>query len=219
MVDLGILPTVAPFILRGTATTIALTLSVLVVGTLLAVPVALARNTRSPLVAIPVAVASWMMRGIPPLLVLFLVYFALPQFGLPMESFPAAVAGMTLYMTFYFAEAVRAGLAAVPAGQVAAIRALSIPPVRAFRRIILPQALPATIPPWIGHATEVVKGSALTATIAVAETTGNAYQLIVTTGRPFEILILVAAIYILLDSVLLVLQARAERRFRVRGSR
>lgn len=217
--DFSILAKVYPFILRGVAVTVELVVVVLLISAPLAILVALARNARAPWIAMPIAVFSWIMRGIPPLLILFLVYFAFPQFGLDMKPFPAAVTGMTLYMTFYFAESVRAGLAAVDAGQYQAARALALPPVRTFFRIVLPQALPASIPSYISHATEVVKNSALTASIAVAETMGNAYQLIISTNRPFEILLFVAAIYATLDSILIVAQSRAERRWHVRAHR
>ncbi|MBM3521473.1 MAG: amino acid ABC transporter permease [Alphaproteobacteria bacterium] len=201
-----------PFLLRGVWVTLQLISLVLLVSAPLAVLVALARNSRHGWIAGPIGVLSWAMRGVPPLLVLFLVYFVLPQFGLPIKPFPAAVAGMTLYMMFYFAETVRAGLASVDAGQFQAARALGLPPARTFVRVILPQALPSTIPPYVSHATEVVKNSALTASIAVAELTGNAYQLIISTNRAFEILIAIAIVYGTIDAVLLLLQAKAERK-------
>jgi His/Glu/Gln/Arg/opine family amino acid ABC transporter permease subunit len=209
--DFSIILEAWPFLLRGLWVTLQLVGIVLLVSAPLAVLVALARNSRRGWIAGPIGVLSWAMRGIPPLLVLFLVYFVLPQLGLKIQPFPAAVVGMTLYMMFYFGEVVRAGLAAVDPGQYQAARALGLPPLRTFLRIVMPQALPSTIPPYVSHATEVVKNSALTASIAVAELTGNAYQLIVSTGRAFEILIAIAVVYAAIDSLLLIAQAKAER--------
>ena len=209
--DFSIVLEAWPFLLRGTWVTLQLVALVLLVSAPLAVLVALARNSPRAWISGPIGVLSWAMRGIPPLLVLFLVYFVLPQFGMAIKPFPAAVAGMTLYMMFYFGEVVRAGIASVDPGQFQAARALGLPPIRIFRRIVLPQALPSTIPPYVSHATEVVKNSALTASIAVAELTGNAYQLIVSTNRAFEILIAIAIVYAAIDSSLLLLQAKAER--------
>lgn len=204
--DLSILRTIAPFILEGALVTIRLVALVLVIGTPLAVLVALGRNSRFLWLSIPLGILSAFTRGLPPLLILFCVYFVLPLLGIRLNPFPAAVIGLGFYIVFYFAECVRGGLAAVPPGQQAAIRALGIPPIRGFCRIILPQALPAALPAYLGYATEVVKNSALASAIAVPEMMGNAYQLIMSTGRPFEILLLVAVIYALLDLGLLALQ-------------
>jgi His/Glu/Gln/Arg/opine family amino acid ABC transporter permease subunit len=209
--DLAILLQIAPFVFRGAVVTLELVFLVLVVASVLSLPLALARNARAAWIAVPFAVLSWVIRGIPPLLILFVVYFAVPQLGVPLPPFTAAVVGLTVYTMFYFAEALRAGFAAVPPGQLAASRALALPPLRTLRRIVLPQALVSALPSLISYATEVVKNSALTASIAVAETTGNAYQLILSTGRPFEILTLVAAIYAVIDGALLAVQSYAER--------
>jgi His/Glu/Gln/Arg/opine family amino acid ABC transporter permease subunit len=217
--DFAVILTTAPFILRGTVVTVELVVLVLLLSAPLAVLVALGRDSRAAWLSIPLGVLSSTVRGLPPLLILFGVYFALPQLGLEIDPFPAAVAGMTLYVMFYFAEAVRAGLASVDRGQLIAARALALPPARTLLRIILPQAMPAALPSCIGYATEVVKSSALTASIAVAETMGNAYQLILTTNRPFEILLFVAAIYAVLDTILLLLQGVAERRWPQRARR
>ncbi len=211
--DFAILPRIAPFVLHGAEVTLELVLAVLAITIAGCLPLALARDAQSRWIALPVGLLSWMIRGVPPLLMLFIVYFALPQFGLSLPPFLAAVAGLAIYTMFYFAEALRAGFAAVPRGQVDAARALALTRGQTMRRVVLPQALVPALPSMIGYATEVVKNSALTASIAVAETTGNAYQLILTTGRPFEILLLVAAIYAAMDGALLAFQTFAERRW------
>ena len=209
----ALLQNALPYILRGAVVSLELIAIVLGAGTALAIPVALARDARSRWISLPVGLASWAMRGLPPLIVLFFVYFVAPQFGVSVAPFPAAAIGMTAYVAFYLAEAARSGLAAVDPGQALALRALAIGPWRGFVRVTLPQALPAMIPPYVNYATEVVKDSALASAIAVPEMMGNAQQLITSVGRPFQILLIVGALYGLLDGVLLVAQGRAERRF------
>jgi His/Glu/Gln/Arg/opine family amino acid ABC transporter permease subunit len=212
--DVATIWAAAPFILRGAGITIALSAVVICISTPLAFFVALGRNSPVAALSWPLGIASSFARGIPPLLLLFASYFLLPAIGLRLDPFDAAAIGMIAYTTFYFAESLRAGLAAVPPGQHAAARALALPPVRTALRIILPQAIPAALPSYIGQATEVIKGSALTSSIAVPETMGNAYQLILATNRPFEILLLVAIIYAVLDSILLLAQGALDRRWR-----
>lgn len=209
--DFGIILVVWPALLRGTLVTIELTLAVLVASTPLAVLVALGRDLGGRAIALPLAVLSAMLRGVPPLLVLFIVFFGLPPLRIRLEPFPSAVVAMTLYMTFYFGEVFRAGLASIPKGQWQAADALGLGRVHILCRIILPQTVPAALPPYISHATEVLKGTALATAVAVPELTAAAKQVFVVTYRPFEILIVAAVIYGILDAILLSVQVVGER--------
>ncbi|MDQ0390486.1 amino acid ABC transporter permease [Labrys monachus] len=206
-----ILLTVWPALLRGTLVTVELTVAVLVLATPLGVVVAELRNIRQPAIHAALAVVSWIFRGIPPLLILFFVFFGLPFLGVTLQPFPSAVIGMTLYMAFYFAEVFRAGYESVPAGQWRAAEALGLSRARTIIRIILPQTLPAVLPSFISHSTDLLKGTALAAAVAVPELTNAAKQVFVVTYRPFEVLLAAGAIYAVLDSVLLVLQSYGER--------
>src|SRR5215472_16209402 len=122
--SLQIVASAAPYILRGATVTVELVALVILIGTPMALLVAVARNSRYRLIALPIGFLSWAMRGLPPLVILFFVYFVAPQAGFDIDPFPAAVIGMTTYMTFYLAEAVRGGLAAIDQGQRLAARAL-----------------------------------------------------------------------------------------------
>lgn len=206
----GILLTVWPALLRGTTVTVELTAAVLLFATPLGILVAELRDIRQPVVRTALAVASWVFRGIPPLLILFFAFFGLPQFGITLPPFPSAVVGMTVYMAFYFAEVFRAGYESVPAGQWRAAEALGLSRSRTLFRVILPQTVPAALPPYISHATDLLKGTALAAAVAVPELTAAARQVFVVTYRPIEILIAAGVIYAVLDAVLLMVQALGE---------
>lgn len=209
--DFSILTVVWPALLNGALVTIALTLAVLAIATPLGVLVALGRGARSTALRSALAAASWVLRGVPPLLILFFAFFALPVVGVKLPPLPSAIIAMSAYMAFYFGEVFRSGLLSVPAGQWRAAEALGLPPGHTLVRIVLPQTLPAALPPYISHATEVLKGTALAAAVAVPELTSAAKQVFVVTYRPFEILIAAAAIYAVLDSALLLLQWQGER--------
>ncbi|WP_201833204.1 ABC transporter permease subunit [Microvirga zambiensis] len=209
--DFSILGTVWPALLRGTLVTVELTAAVLAVATPGGILVALLRGAPSRTLRTILATLSWICRGVPPLLLLFFVFFGLPVIGIKLPPLPSAVIAMSLYMSFYFGEVFRAGLNSVPAGQWKAAEALGLSPARTLIRIILPQTIPAALPPYISHATEILKGTALAAAVSVPELTSAAKQVFVVTFRPFEILIAAAAIYAILDSLLLVLQIYGER--------
>jgi len=209
--DFSILGTVWPALLRGTTVTISLTSIVLLCATPGGIAVALLRSAPSPTVRTIVRAASWIFRGIPPLLLLFLAFFGLPVVGLTLPPMPSAVVAMTAYMSFYFGEVFHSGLQSVPRGQWQACKALGLSPARTLFRIILPQTIPAALPSYISHATEILKGTALAAAVAVPELTNAAKQVFVVTYRPFEILLAAGAIYAVLDAGLLILQLYGER--------
>jgi len=209
--DFSGVPTVWPALLQGSLVTLQLTVAVLLIATPLGCLVALARTSPIAPVRMTVMAISWVFRGIPPLLLLFFAFFALPFLGIRLNPLPSAVIAMTAYMAFYFAEAFISGLNSVPKGQWQAARALGLSPARTLVRIILPQTIPAALPPYISHATEILKGTALAAAVAVPELSSAAKRVFVVTYRPLEILIVAAAIYAVLDAVLLFLQMWGER--------
>lgn len=209
--DFHILLVVWPALLKGTLVTLELTLVVLAAATPGGIVVALLRDSPLAWLRGAMAVVSWVLRGVPPLLVLFLVFFGLPLVGPRLSPFVSAAIAMTIYMTFYFGEVFRAGLESVPQGQWRAAAALGLSPARTLFRIVMPQMIPASLPPYISHATDLMKGTALAAAVAVPELTNAAKQVFVVTYRPFEILLAAAAIYAVLDSGLIVLQLSGER--------
>lgn len=209
--DFSILGTVWPALLRGTTVTVELTAIVLLCATPGGIAVALLRSAPSRTVRTLLRTMSWICRGIPPLLLLFLAFFGLPAVGVTLPPLPSAVIAMSTYMSFYFGEVFHSGLQSVPRGQWQACKALGLSPARTLFRVILPQTIPAALPPYISHATEILKGTALAAAVAVPELTNAAKQVFVVTYRPFEILLAAGAIYALLDAVLLVLQIYGER--------
>lgn len=209
--DFSTVPGVMPALLKGALVTLQLTLLALLFSTPGGVVVALLRNARAGWIRALVMALSWVFRGVPPLLLLFFSFFGLPILGLTLDPMPAAVLAMSVYMSFYFGEVFAAGLRSVPRGQWQAAAALGIPRHRVLLRIILPQTIPAALPPYVSHATEILKGTALAAAVAVPELSSAAKRVFVVTYRPLEILIVAAAIYAVMDAVLLVLQLAGER--------
>lgn len=203
-----------PYILNGFWLTLLLVAAVMAASAPLALVSGMALVSKRRWLSVPSAIASWLVRGVPPLIILLISYFVLPiTINLRLEPLAAAICGFTLYNTFIFAEVIASGLRAVPRGQHEAIAALGLPPFRALRRVVLPQAMQVIIPPYISYATDMVKSTALAGSIGVMELATRANQVIVATNRPFEILIGVALIYGAFDALLIGLQAFSERHF------
>jgi ABC-type amino acid transport system permease subunit len=193
-----------PYLLGGALISLQLVLAVLLISAPFAAIVALGLTAKARLVAASVAVLSWMIR-------------VLPQLGIDLPPMVAAITGFVIYNAFLFGEVIAAGFRSLHKGQYDAIAALGLPPLRTYFRILLPQALPSIIPPYISYSTDMVKGTALAGSIGVLELVTRANQTILTTNKPFEVLIGVALIYGIVDAILIGIQTLAEKRWSKRS--
>lgn len=201
---------------QGVIMTLKLDLAILVLGTLLALVVAFGRLSSNWLVSRFFATYSALLRGIPVLVVLFLSYYALPQIGIRLNAYMAAVLALSIATSAYMGEIFRAGIMAVNPGQFQAARSLGMGWAHTMRRIILPQAFRIILPPYVSQAIIVAKGTSVAGVIAVTELTGTAYGLMSKTYRPFEILGFTVTMYLIITSILVALQAYLEKRWKLR---
>ncbi len=204
-----------PNILNGFWITILLSVLTIALSTPLALAIALARESRISWLAWPCAIFVNIFRMLPALLVLFFSFYALPQLGFRLTPLVAATIGLTLMGTAYMSEDIRAGLAAVDAGQYRAARALSFTTAHTIRRIIMPQALPLIIPPYITRCIIMVKATSISSLVAVGDLTGEAVRATSITYQPFLFILLAGALYLVLSGSLALLQLWLEARFRI----
>jgi polar amino acid transport system permease protein len=190
--------TYAPLLLSGLWATI----RICFLATLLALPLGLgvALLLRRPGRVLPALARLYVevMRGTPILVVLFLLYYGGPSFGLVLEAEPVGILGLGLYGAGYFAEIFRAGLQSIPQGQREAARMLGIPSRRILIRIELPQMLRLVTPPVINQIIVLIKESAALSIITVAELTKIGAQIANETFAVIEPYLAVALLYWLL---------------------
>ncbi len=136
-----------------------------------------------------------LLRGTPLLIQLFLVYYGGPQLGLVLSAAQVGLIGLALYGGAYYAEIVRAGLDAVPRGQVEAARALGLSWGQALRRIQLPQLLALALPPATGQAIVLLKESAVLSVITVPELTFQTTRMVTETLAVVEPYFALALLY------------------------
>jgi polar amino acid transport system permease protein len=117
----------------------------------------------------------------------------------------------------YNAEVVRAGIQAIPRGQWEAAWSLGLSPVDTLRFVILPQALRIVVPPLVNNVVALLKDSSLASVITLAELSLSGQRVISATFRPVEVYLAVAAIYLLLTTVLTFFTNALERRLKVAG--
>ena len=154
------------------------------------------------------------LRSIPILVLLVLIYYALPFVGVRLSSFAAATTALSMVSTAYTAEILRAGIEAIPRGQSEAAAALGLGFVDTLRDVILPQALRIVVPPLTSNGINVLKDTALASVVAMPELLKQATQAQALSANPTP-LIGAALLYLALLLPLVRLVGRFEARHRM----
>lgn len=185
------------FIVQGASVTLAVTAVALPLGLILGILFALFYLYGGRALKTVMSAYSTVMRGIPPILLLFILYFIMSG-AINLTPFWAGSLSLGVISSAYQMEIFRGALLAVGAGQMMAARAIGMSRLRAIRYIILPQALRLAIPPWSNEAAIVVKDSSLVYALGVAEVLRRAQLLAASTQNPFMAYGSAALIYFVL---------------------
>ena len=204
---------------EGTRITVLLTAVAAVAGVLMGVLAALGKTSRAAPLRWIASAYIWVIRGTPLLVQVLFVYFALPVLipALQLSDFSSACVALSLNVGAYNAEAIRAGLLAVPKGQVEAARSLGLSPWFTFIDVTFPQAFKISLPPLVNNIVALLKDSSLAYAIGVVELTNVGNRIQAATFQPLPILLTSASIYLLLTTVLTQISNAVERRFDVEG--
>ncbi|MFD1831780.1 MULTISPECIES: ectoine/hydroxyectoine ABC transporter permease subunit EhuD [Streptomyces] len=157
---------------------VVLTLQALVLGALLAFTLglvwAIAQRSSAAWIRVPVTSVTEFIRNTPLLVQLFFLFYVVPEWGPAMTPLMTGVIGLGLHYSTYTAEVYRAGIDGVPRGQWEAATALSLPPVRTWTAVILPQAIRRVVPALGNYVIAMLKDSPLIAIIGALEMLGEA---------------------------------------------
>lgn len=218
------LPRYGELIAQGLWRTIWILCVTIILGFLLAVPLGLAQAAGPAFLAVPAKAFCTVIRGTPLLLQLWLLYYGLgslfPQFPWIRSSelwpylrqaWPYAVLALTLSYAGYEGEVMRGAFAGVPKGQLETAKAFGMRRLTIFRRIWLPQAIHRALPTLIGESVLQLKATPLVATITVVDLYAVASRIRQDTYLTYEPLLLLAAGYLLITGVIIVLFRQVER--------
>jgi polar amino acid transport system permease protein len=201
-----------PRLLLGVPLTLGITSVAFAAGTVAALPIALARMARLPVLG-SLAVA-WLefFRTTPPLMHVVWAYYALPVIAdVRLSAFTVIAGALACSTSAQMAEIFRAGLLAVPRGQSDAARVLGLSSGQRLWWVVLPQTLRLILAPSCNTLVSLLKQSSLAAVIAIPEIMNRGWILASETFRPLEVLTLVALIYFVLTWPLVLLAAVLER--------
>lgn len=185
-----------PLLLEGLRLTIMLAIASCVASLIVGTCLGLARTSSVALVAAIGTAYVEIFRNIPPLIILFIFYFALPKLGLILDGFTCGFIGLTLYTSAFVGEAVRAGIASVEKGQFEAARALGHGYFGLMRYIVLPQAFRIVLPPLGNILISLIKDTALVSTIGVEDLMLQGELVESRTFATFQVFTIVGLLYI-----------------------
>jgi polar amino acid transport system permease protein len=200
-----------PLLFSGLWITISLGLTAIALGLAGGLLLALLRLYASRLLHILAVAYIDVFRAIPLLVLLIVIYYALPFVGILLSPFTAAASALSLVSAAYSAEILRAGIEGVPRGQFEAARALGLSPVHQMRLVILPQAVKLVTPPITSNAINVMKDTALASVVAMPDLLKQATQAQALAANPTP-LIGAALIYLVLLLPFVRLVGMAEKR-------
>jgi polar amino acid transport system permease protein len=207
-----------PALLRGLVNTLILSFFSIVCGTALGLVTSLVRLYAPPALRFVAVVYIDVFRAVPMLVVLILIYYALPFLGVKFSSWTSAVLAFSLVMAAYSAEVFRAGIEGVPRGQFEASAALGLPFLQTMRRVILPQAVRAVIPPMTGNCVSLFKDTSLASTVALPELLNEATNAQALHANPSP-LIMAAIVYLAFLWPMVRIVSLLERKLKAEKSR
>jgi polar amino acid transport system permease protein len=201
-----------PMLWKGVWNTIALAGVILTLGAIWGVIVCLIRLYAPKPFRVLAIIYIDLFRAIPILVLLVLVYFALPFVGIRLNSFTAAALALSLVFSSFTAEVFRAGIQAIPKGQLEAAEALGLPFRVTIWKVILPQALRIAIPPHTSNSVAIAKDTSLASVVAMPDLLKQATDAQALTANPTPLIVAeIMYLIVLLPAVRLV--SYLERRF------
>ena len=195
--------------------TIALSLAAFVLGGAVGLAILFARTSRSLWLRRAASAHIELFQGTPLLMQLFLLFFGLSLVGIETSAWSAAVVALTLWTSAFLAEIWRGCVEGIPGGQWDASASLAMSHLQQMRHVVLPQALRIAIPPTVGFAVQVIKGTALASIIGFVELSKASNVIANASFKPFTAYGMAALIYFALCLPLSTCSRHLERRLHV----
>lgn len=206
-----------PLLVKATGITIQLGLISILCGTVIGFFVALLKVGQSKVLNLIGEVYTWVFRGIPLIVQLFIIYFGFSSaFGIDFTAKTAAIIGLSICGGAYIAEIIRAGIQSIDKGQMEAALSLGMTRNQSMWKIIIPQTYRRLIPPLGNEYISLMKDTALASTITVTELLRTAQVYAGSTYKSFELYLSAGVIYLFLTTIFTITLATVEKRLATR---
>jgi len=201
-----------PILMNGVALTIVVTIGSLLLSTVLGLVWAMMRVSGIGALAGLSASLINVIRGIPIIVLLFYLYFVMPDLGVTLSALQAAILGLGIAYSAYQAENFRAGIEAIDKGQIEAAQTIGMGWWLTMRRVVLPQAVRIVLPPYGNVMIMMLKDSSQASTITVAELALQGKLIASSTFKNTSVFTLVALMYLTMSIPLILLVRHFEKR-------
>lgn len=197
-------------LISGIRFTIPLTILSFLLGVVLAFIIAIIQYKNVKVLNTICRFYIWIFRGTPLLVQLFIVFYGLPNIGIVLPPFAAAVIVFSLNEAAYAAESIRAALISIDKGQLEAALMVGLTYKQSIQRIIIPQALRTVFPVLFNEVISMVKDTSLAANITVAEMFMTTQRIVARTYEPLILYIEVGILYLIFSTILAYIQRKGE---------
>lgn len=209
--DYSVVLSKLPIFLDGCLVTLEISFFALLLGMIFGIGGALCRISSNRFLSGIAFLYVWIIRGTPIMVQLFILYFGLPQLGIKMSSMTAGILGLAINTGAYVTEIIRSGIQAIEKGQTEAALSLGMKPYQAMVRIVGPQAVKVCMPPLVNQFIMTLKNSSIASLVTITELLRTGEQLIYTTFRSFEVYTVVAVLYLIMNSVFMIVAGKLEK--------
>ena len=201
-----------PILMSGVVLTIVVTIGSLLLSTVLGLIWAMMRVSGIKVLSMLSASLINVIRGIPIIVLLFYLYFVMPDLGVTLSALQAAILGLGIAYSAYQAENFRAGIEAIDKGQIEAAQSIGMGWWLTMRRVVLPQAVRIVLPPYGNVMIMMLKDSSQASTITVAELALQGKLIASSTFKNTTVFTLVALMYLTMSIPLILLVRHFEKR-------
>lgn len=206
-----------PFLLHGIIVALEVTILSILLGMIVGLLVAFLKIYGTKPVKKIIKAYEWVMRGLPILVLLFLIYFGLPSLGIHIGAFLSVILALGLGSSAYQAQIYRGAFLSIGQEQMEAGLSLGMSKFQTLFTVIVPQAVRLSLPGFTNEFTIVLKDSPLAYAVGIAEILKNGRDIISTSYRPFEIYFACSIIYFLLFQLFFYLFKKIAQRYSVPG--
>jgi polar amino acid transport system permease protein len=204
------------YLLGGLEITLLMAFASMAFGIVLAIPIFALRLSRLFLLSWIVRAYVDVVRAIPPITWLFIIFYVAPDVGLRLNAFEAGIVGLTVIASAYLSEIYRGAWYSVPRAQWEACAATGMSRFSSIWYVLTPQAFRAALPPGSSYFIGLLKETSVASTIGVTELVYRASSVTATTGLTLEVFLIVGLVYIVVSLPLAFVARRVDRRLRMR---
>jgi polar amino acid transport system permease protein len=208
-----------PFFLKGLWMTVAVSALGLTFSTILGFMLGIMRASNKKLLTWPIGAYVFVIRGTPFVVQIFIIFFILPEWGIQLDAFPAAVLALSILGTAFICEIVAGGIRAVDKGQWEAGTASGLSIIQQLRFVVVPQAMQTILPPLVGQYVLLIKDSSVVSVIGVVELTRVGWMTVVRIPEGLIVFSLVGILYFVISYPLIRVSNSLERRMAVQEVR